>query len=150
MRDRVRVIWVPGLLTMLLAFAGQALIFQYRSLHQVVELRGLFLVISVPWLAMLAAAGAIGAYMCRHEGGSPGQRLLVAVLPAAVMGTFLIVAFALSFAIDPKVSIGARFASLAGLTVWETVLPAMALLIGATPVVATEQLSCTRRSARKS
>ena len=125
---------------MLLAFAGQSIVFEYQSLHQVIELRGLFLVISVPWLAILAIAGAIGAYMCFHEGGTPRQRLLVAVLPAIVMGAFLMISFALSFGVDPEISLGARFGSLAGLTVWETVLPAMALLMGATPVVATEQL----------
>jgi hypothetical protein len=125
---------------MLLAFAGQAIAFQYESLHHVIELRGIFLVVSVPWLAILAAAGAIGAYLCFHEGGTPRQRLLVAALPAIVMGAFLMVSFALSFAVDPQVSIRARLASLAGITVWETILPAMALLMGATPVVASEQL----------
>ena len=128
---------------MLLAFAGQSIVFQYQSLHQVIELRGLFLVISVPWLAILAAAGAIGAYMCFHEGGTPRQRLLVAALPAMVMGTFLMAAFALSFAVDPQVSASARVGSFAGTMLWETVLPAMALLMGATPVVATEQLELT-------
>lgn len=140
MRDRVRIIWIPGLLTMLLAFAGQAFIFRYESLHQVIELRGLFLVISVPWLAVLAATGATGAYMCFREGGTPRQRLLVAVVPAMVMATFLASAFAMSFAVDPQVPIRVRLESMAGLTLWETVLPAMALLIGATPVVASEQL----------
>jgi hypothetical protein len=128
---------------MLLAFAGQSVVFQYQSLHHVIELRGLFLVISVPWLAILAAAGAIGAYMCFHEGGSPRQRLLVAALPAMVMGAFLMAAFALSFAVDPQVSTSARLGSFAGTMLWETVLPAMALLMGATPVVATEQLELT-------
>jgi hypothetical protein len=140
MRDRVRVIWVPGLITMLLAFAGQALIFHYGSLHQVVELRGLFLVISVPWLAMLAAAGAVGAYMCRHEGGSPGQRLLVAVSPAMLMGAFLVLALMLSEAVEPQVPMRVKLSAITGFMLWETVLPGMALLMGATPIVASEQL----------
>ena len=140
MRDRVRIIWVPGLFTILLAFAGQAIIFQYRSLHHVIELRGIFLVISVPWLAVLAATGAIGAYMCFHEGGTPRQRLFVAALPAMVMAAFLVLALSLSFQIEPQISTRVRLTSMAGMMIWETILPAMALLIGATPVVANEQL----------
>jgi hypothetical protein len=139
-RERVRTIWVPGLATMLLAFAGQAILFHYESLHHVIELRGLFLVISVPWLALLAASGAIGAYMCFYEGGTPRQRLLVAVFPAMVMGAFLMASFAVGFVVDPQVPVRVRVTSMAGFTLWETVLPAMALLMGATPVVASEQL----------
>jgi hypothetical protein len=125
---------------MLLAFAGQAIVFQYPSLHQVLEVRGLFLVISVPWLAILAATGAIGAYMCFHEGGSPRERLLVSIFPVIVMGGFLVVALAVSTSVEPQVSVNVRLNSMAGFMLWETVLPGMALLIGATPVIATEQL----------
>jgi hypothetical protein len=125
---------------MLLAFAGQAIIFQHQSLHQVVELRGLFLVISVPWLATLAATGALGAYMCFHEGGTPRQRLLVAALPALVMAAFLVLSLSMSLQIEPNIPTRLRLSAMAGMMIWETILPAMALLIGATPVVANEQL----------
>ncbi len=85
-----------------------------------------------PWLVILPAIGAFGAWWSRRVGGRRWERLLVAVLPAVSIAAFMLLAFAVGLVVDgPKVT--SHFFQI-GWSFWAwAILPGLALSIGALP-----------------
>jgi len=140
--DRTRQVWIPGLVSLILAnavlmfFGGVALkplpvTYQPLSWYPGVAL----ILIYMRWIALQPLTGAIGAYLSYRAGGDRGSRVIVGLFPSVVM-------FALWFGLIPISEIFARnrfvlehpiyFA--AGAISW-ILVPGMALFLGTIPVV---------------
>jgi len=147
MNDRIRQLWIPGLVTLILANVALAIL---QRLHVEPLLAGVgtfwTLCFYLPWLLMLPAVRAIGAYVSRRAQGRGWQVYLAAVFPALVIGGLflLILPFALLF--DRNVSTHIQLTGvLSGLASW-VVLPGMALAAG----VAAQEMRGSRRKERHS
>src|SRR5438552_15488269 len=72
MNDRVRQLWLPGLLTFMLSTGTLALLQIFGPKPWVVALRGVLPVglMYVPWLLSLPLVGAMGAFLSYRAGGS--------------------------------------------------------------------------------
>lgn len=141
MPERFRQIWFPGLLATLVAFMGQMIIFDGMYRQGVFHIGGVFMFISVPWLVVLIGCGAVGAYCCYREGGTPRQRLLAGMLPSLVNLVVFVTATVTSFALDSSTPFRMQAAASLNFLTWAVILPCISLLIGATPFVAVEQFS---------
>jgi hypothetical protein len=91
MQKRVRQLWIPGLLTMVLStiflIALQRLGFQSRLVGSGAN----GILFYAPWLASLLFFGALGAYLSSRGGGLLGTALLASVFPAlALTAVFLL------------------------------------------------------------
>jgi len=135
MNYRVKILWLPGVCTSVLAMLLLRL-FQVRSAPAPNVLwpsHGVALVIYWRWLLCLPLVGALGAYWSRYAGGKVMQRVLAASFPAFAMICLpaLMSPFALVFhGIVYHESLLVPFAIL--LLGWG-VLPEAALLLGALP-----------------
>lgn len=132
MSRRVRVLWIPGLLTLLLslgvwhvvrrAFPEALPQFTIGSSHFVVWFYP-------PWLLGLVALGALGAYWSRSAGGTTGQRLVASQFPA--LAQFVVHSARLVVALPGAAP--TRWGDvLFGLLDW-VVIPAFAAVIGSLP-----------------
>jgi hypothetical protein len=139
MRERVHRIWFPGLLAVVTTYLGQTIIFQFEP-PKIVHLGETLLVISYPWLVLLVGCGLLSSWFCYYEGGSPGERLLVSQFPVLLMLGTLLLAFGVSPLVDPSVSFKVKLTAMSGYLVGSVLLPCTALLIGATLMIAREQL----------
>lgn len=138
MTDRVRQLWMPGLLTLTLSMVLLMVIQFIGPRPLVVGTHGWRLiapsaVIYVPWLVSLLAIGAIGAYLSRRAGASPRTTLLSIVFPVLPYLVFFIIVFPVSLILDDHVAHNIMFSALfVGLVAW-VLLPGMALLAGGLP-----------------
>src|SRR5271166_870077 len=104
MRDRVRQIWVPGLVTLFTSYFVLALL-QWAGTRPLTshpgEPRGV--VFYVPWLLLLPIIGAVGAYLSRRAQASGWRVYLAASLPALALGAVFLLILPLAFVIDRQV-----------------------------------------------
>lgn len=91
MRNRVRQLWFPGLLTLFLA-AFFLISLQMSGFRPYVLHSGASTVLLYwPWLVALLVFGALGAYVSLRAGGSRTTAVLTTVFPAAALaGAFLL------------------------------------------------------------
>ncbi len=146
MRERMRRIWYPALVTTALAVLGQAVTFRNVSVHNFVRLGGDFLVVSYQSILLLILCGTYGAWACYRNGGSPRERLFVSQTPLIVHLIVLTYVVATTF-IHAAPSLKANASSLGTFTLWAVLIPSMALLVGAVPVIAKEQLEAKAHAA---
>jgi len=90
MNDRVKQLWLPGLLTFALSMGLQELVQKFGPKPLILSLdKGTpILMFYIGWLLMLPLAGALGAYLSKRAGGSVRMVLsssLFPVLPFAVV-----------------------------------------------------------------
>lgn len=131
MNDRVRRIWVPGLVTLLssctlmglLQWVGARPIFLHPG-----EPRGV--VFYLPWLFLLPLIGAAGGYLSRRAQGSVLRAYLAASFPAVALGAFLLLLFPLAFVLDRQVPLQIQATSFAAVMFSWVVLPAIAMCVG--------------------
>lgn len=148
MTNRVRQLWLPGLLTLTLSMVLLMAIQFIGPKPLIVGTHGWRMmtpmgVIYVPWLLSLLPIGAMGAYLASRAGASQRTAFLSIVFPVLpYLGLFLI-AFPVSLVVDDHVAHNVMFEALfMGLLAW-VLLPAAALLAGGLPV----QLLWARRTA---
>lgn len=98
MRDRLRRLWLPAMMTGVLAYAAQMVI--YRLIGPGSHIVGTTWVYSWQWLLILFATGAFGAYLSRRFGGSLFERILVALAPAEAMGAAMAVGLPIGFTLE--------------------------------------------------
>jgi len=132
MHERVKQIWIPGLVT-LVAHSVFLAILQIGGVRPFVSHPGepRQIVIYLPWLAVLPLIGAAGGYLSRRAQGS-GWRVYFAasLLPVIALGTFFVILLPLTFVIDPQVPMSIKGqAILAGMLNW-VLLPVPLLSVG--------------------
>ena len=135
MNHRTKALWIPGLFNLTVASGLLAILQIWHVRPHIVWMRsGLALLFYVPWLAVLPAFGAIGAYISRRNGGNWHERLTAGLLPAAGMVAAFCVAICSQIAttaVPAYYRINA-FTLSVSLVIW-AVLPALALALGALP-----------------
>ncbi|MHB8501535.1 MAG: permease prefix domain 1-containing protein [Candidatus Acidiferrales bacterium] len=139
MTDRVRQLWLPGLLTLLLSMVVLMVIQFVGPRPLIVSAHGWRMtapvaVIYVPWLLSLIPIGAMGAYLAGRGGASQRAVLLSIVFPVLPYLALFVIALPVSLILDDHVAHNVRLSALLlGLLAW-VMLPAMALLAGGLPV----------------
>jgi hypothetical protein len=139
MTDRVKQVWLPGLLTLFLSmmmlmaiefFGPQPLFVSASGWRMTAPVA----VIYVPWLVSMLLIGAIGAYLAGRAGASPRVTLLSILFPILPYSIFFVIWIPVSLLLDDYVGHNTmRSALLMGLVAW-VVLPGVALLAGGLPV----------------
>ena len=77
----VNKVWLPGAASWLLSF-GLYFMFSWLTVYTNFELsKHRFLFLSIPYLAVMPFAGALGAYLSRRMKGSVVERILSALFP---------------------------------------------------------------------
>jgi succinate dehydrogenase hydrophobic anchor subunit len=148
MTDRVKQVWLPGLLTLFLSmmmlmaiefFGPQPLFVSASGWRMTAPVA----VIYVPWLVSMLLIGAIGAYLAGRAGASPRTTLLSVLFPILPYSIVFVIWIPVSLLLDDYVGHNTmRSALLMGLVAW-VVLPGVALLAGGLPV----QILKSRRAA---
>lgn len=131
MHDRVRQIWVPGLVTLLSSYILLSFLYRAGSRPMVShpgEPRAV--VFYLPWLLLLPLIGAVGAYMSRRAQGVGWRVYLAASLPALALGALFLLLFPLSFVLDRQVPLQIKGTALVAMMVGWVVLPGIALCMG--------------------
>jgi len=132
MQERVRQIWLPGLVTLLASYfvlaALQRAAMRYFAAHPGIP-HGV--VYYVPWLLLLPLVGAIGGYLSRRARGTGYQAYFAVLVPALGIGTFFLFLFLLAFVIGPRITLATKVSALAmGIINW-AIFPGAALCAGA-------------------
>ena len=131
MHERVKQIWVPGLVTLLSSYIVLALL-QWVGTRPLTshpgEPRGV--VFYVPWLLILPLIGAAGAYMSRRAQGKGWHVYIAASLPALALGAFFLLLFPLAFVIEPRVPLQIKGTAFVAFMLSWVILPGVLLSIG--------------------
>ena len=138
MQKRVRQLWIPGFLTMMLStiflIALQKLGFQPRLVGSGPN----GVLFYAPWLASLPFFGALGAYLSARRGGLLGTALLASVFNAFALTAVFLLILPIEFVVDRVIGRPVDFDTVAtellraGID-W-ILVPGVALLAGGFPV----------------
>jgi hypothetical protein len=131
MNQRTKSLWIPGLATLaassLWLWGVQLTGFQpYFFFGDSVSAA------YWPWLVVLPAIGALGAWWSRRAGGKRWERLLAAGVPVASMIGVMVLAFAVALAVEGT-RVTSRVVHLGGCFWAWGILPGLALSVGALP-----------------
>jgi hypothetical protein len=108
MSDRVRQIWIPGLVTLLVGWGGLALMI-WRGAEPTIWRPGnspswMYMVMYWPWLAVLPLIGAFGAYLSRRAQARRWRVCLAGAFPAFAIGCVLLLIIPWALIIDTHVA----------------------------------------------
>jgi hypothetical protein len=148
MTNRVRQLWTPGFLTLLLSMVLLMVIQFIGPKPLIVSAHGWRMiapaaVIYVPWLLSLLPIGAMGAYLTGRAGASQRAIFLSSVFPVLPYFVLFLIAFPVSVILDDHVAHNVMLSALLiGLIAW-VLVPGTALLAGGLLV----ELLRARRSA---
>ena len=133
MADRVKQLWVPSLLSLLISWTILALIL-WIGIRPLIWHEGppWSVIVYVPWLMFLPFVGATGACLSRRAQWTGWRPYLAGGFPALAMGCVILMVLPFSFIIDPQVVPSLRFASVAAAAISWVVLPGIALCAGVT------------------
>ena len=100
MTNRVRQLWLPGLLTFTLSMVLMELTQKFGPAPHILSLgKGTpVLMFYTAWLFVLPLAGAIGAYLAKRAGGSPRMVLLSSIFPVLPFGVVFMAAIPVGLA----------------------------------------------------
>jgi hypothetical protein len=131
MNDRIRIFWLPGILTLTLSMGFLLILqvfgFQPRTVSW--GHNGLVL-FYIPWLLSLPVFGALGAYLSSRAGGSRQAVLLSSVFPAVYPTICFFVILPLALLFNRTVAQHFHLPSIFPQIFAWLVVPATALLIG--------------------
>lgn len=135
MKKRVRQLWIPGFLTLILSVGFQMMLLKLGYRVRIVGSGPNAVLFYVPWLAGLPLFGALGACLSSRAGGSRGTMMFASVFPVlALAGAFV---FLFPMDVIVKWIIGSKVDSFAivATTILEDgigwlFLPGAALLVG--------------------
>jgi hypothetical protein len=132
MNDRVRQLWLPGLLTFALSMGLLELVQKFGPRPIVLDLdKGTpVLMFYTSWLLTLPLAGAIGALLSKRAGGSPRILRISSVFPVLPFGVVFLIAIPAGLLIGHNLShhiVGAAFLTM--MVGW-VLVPGVALLSG--------------------
>ena len=128
MTDRVKQLWLPGLLTFTLSMVSMELAQKFGPAPHILILdKGTpVLMFYTAWLFVLPLAGAIGAYLAKRAGGSPRMVLLSSTFPVLPFAVVFMVAIPVGLAM----SHGPVPAAYLTMTIGWVLAPGVALLAG--------------------
>jgi len=143
MNDRVRQLWLPGLLTFMLSTGTLALLQIFGPKPWVVALRGVLPVglMYVPWLLSLPLVGAMGAFLSYRAGGSRRAIFSSIVFPVMPFLASILLVLPVSLIFDRFIAHNIAPMSLVMALLGWVLLPGVALLAGGLPT----QLFFSRR-----
>jgi hypothetical protein len=134
---RTKTFWLPALVSL-----GSSMV--VLAISSVIGSRSFFLsrdltnyVVYLPWILLLPACGALGAYLSYRAGGRLSARLAAGMFPAIAMLTLLLILTLTGIIVLAKPELGH---ALRGLT-FGIVIPASALLIGTLPFLRVRKLN---------
>ena len=130
--DRVKQIWLPGLVTFLFSYIVLALL-QWAGMRPLLHhwARSGSVLFCTPWLLTLLPIGAAGAFLSRRAQGSGWRVYVSASLPALLLALLFAVMFPLSFLSAAKVDTELKLTGLASLMFSWVLVPGLALSPGA-------------------
>jgi hypothetical protein len=100
MNERFRRLWLPGLSVGFAAYASQMMISRLITRPRAIEVLGNYYVYSWTWLLVVACIAGVGAWWSREMGGSPRERLMVALAPAEIMAAVIAIVFPVGIVIE--------------------------------------------------
>src|SRR5437016_6509281 len=135
MNDRVRQLWLPGLLTFMLSTGTLALLQIFGPKPWVVALRGVLPVglMYVPWLLSLPLVGAMGAFLSYRAGGSRRAIFSSIVFPVMPFLASILLVLPVSLIFDRFIAHNIAPMSLVMALLGWVLLPGVALLAGGLP-----------------
>jgi hypothetical protein len=131
MNERVKQIWVPGLVTLLTSWVLLAVLI-WAGVQPIIshlgEPRGV--IVYLPWLIVLPLIGAAGSYLSRRAQAKGWRLYLAGTFPAlAVLAVFVLV-LPFRLIIDPFVVHDFELKALLTATLSWVILPGLALFLG--------------------
>lgn len=133
MKQRIRSIWLPGLVTGTLAWGLYWLLETWGVPPRVFWWNNEVVMFSLAWTAILPIVGAFGAYSSRRWGGQRPELLLVGLFPSVALAVLFCIGVA-ARGILAESSIPLSTLAV-GLLCW-VIIPGVALLAGVLPFVA--------------
>jgi hypothetical protein len=138
MNCRTKVLWLPSLCALILSnvllalfqVLGPAPHFYWFHLGKDLEA---FCAFVIPWLITQPLVGAMAAYWSRRVGGAVRHQLLAALAPAIGVLVLFLVILPWALIVERPSAPGLRLRAFLALTLAWVVMPAIPLLIGATP-----------------
>ena len=132
MNDRVRQLWLPGLLTFALSMGLLELVEKFGPRPIVLDLdKGTpVLMFYTSWLLALPLAGAMGALLSRRAGGSPRTLAISSVFPVLPFGVVFLIAIPAGLLIGNNVSHHIVGAAILTMMFGWVLVPGVALLCG--------------------
>jgi hypothetical protein len=136
MTNRVTQLWLPGLLTFVLAAGILTLLQLFGPKPWIVALRGVLPVgmLYVPWLLSLPFIGATGAFLSHRAGGSRGAVFSSIVFPVLPFLASILVVLPISLIFDHFIAHNVAPMSLIMALLGWVLAPGVALLAGGLPV----------------
>jgi hypothetical protein len=130
MADRVRQVWIPTLVTLVLSGVALAIL-GWANVQPITwhagEARGIIL--NLPWLLFLPLAGGIGAYLSRAQ--ASGWCVYASGLsPALAWGIVFVLVAPFALFVNPAVAPSFKITSILAKAISWVIQPAVALGIG--------------------
>src|SRR5713226_8839282 len=132
MNDRVRQLWLPGMLTFALSMALLELVQKFGPRPIVLDLdKGTpVLMFYTSWLLTLPLAGAIGALLSQRAGGSPKILAISSVFPVLPFGVVFLIAIPVGLLIGHNLAHHIVAAAFLTMMFGWVLVPGVALLSG--------------------
>jgi hypothetical protein len=134
MRNRVRQLWLPGLLALLLSILLLMSIQRIGFPPYVTGSGAGSVLLYWPWLLSLPVFGALAAYVSFRAGASRARALLASVFPSAALATAFLLMFPIGLAAELVARRHSDFPAVAEALLRDAlgwlVIPGMALLAG--------------------
>ena len=132
MNDRVRQLWLPGLLTFVLSMGLLELVQKFGPRPIVLDLdKGTpVLMFYTSWLLTLPLAGAIGALLSQRAGGSPKILAISSVFPVLPFGVVFLIAIPVGLLIGHNLAHHIVAAAFLTMMFGWVLVPGVALLSG--------------------
>jgi hypothetical protein len=132
MNDRVRQLWLPGLLTFVLSMGLLELVQKFGPRPFVLDLdKGTpVLMFYTSWLLTLPLAGAIGALLSKRAGGSPKILAISSVFPVLPFGVVFLIAIPAGLLIGHSLAHHIVAAAFLTMMFGWVLVPGLALLSG--------------------
>ena len=132
MTNRVKQLWLPGLLTFVLSMVSLELAQKFGPRPIVLDLdKGTpILMFYISWLLILPVAGALGAYLSKRAGGSTRMVLVSSIFPVLPFAVVFMMAIPVGLVIDHAVAHHIVAAAFFTMTIGWVLVPGIALLAG--------------------
>lgn len=132
MTNRVKQLWLPGLLTFTLSMVSLELAQKFEPRPFVLDLdRGTpVLMFYISWLLILPLAGALGAYLSKRAGGSARMVLVSSIFPVLPFAVVFMIAIPVGLVISHALAHHIVTAAFFTMTIGWVLAPGLALLVG--------------------
>lgn len=132
MTNRVKQLWLPGLLTFTLSMVLMELAQKFGPAPHILSLdKGTpVLMFYTAWLFVLPLAGAIGAFLAKRAGGSPRMALLSSIFPVLPFAVVFLIAIPIGLVIGRNLEHHIVAAAFFTMAIGWVLVPGVALLAG--------------------